>query len=140
MKKVFYSIGIIIVLVICYIFVNFFFFDSWACHSSEKQLNNYVKHEEAKLKQKVHHIFKQKGWEDKVKEEKNIFTFNTGDNDLQVTFKDEPYNTYTYSIDENNKVYGHAVLKDEYDKDFDSKKKYKEYLRKMRFEEKYDLK
>ncbi|MDU6181019.1 MAG: hypothetical protein E6633_13130, partial [Staphylococcus lugdunensis] len=80
------------------------------------------------------------GWEDKVKEEKNIFTFNTGDNDLQVTFKDEPYNTYTYSIDENNKVYGHAVLKDEYDKDFDSKKKYKEYLRKMHFEEKYDLK
>ena len=88
----------------------------------------------------VHHIFKQKGWEDKIKEEKNIFTFNTGDNDLQVTFKDEPYNTYTYSIDEDNKVYGNAVLKDEYDKDFDSKKKYKEYLRKMHFEEKYDLK
>ena len=83
------------------------------------------KHEEAKLRQKVHHIFKQKGWEDKVKEEQNIFTFNTGDNDLQVTFKDEPYNTYTYSIDEDNKVYGNAVLKDEYDKDFDSKKKYK---------------
>lgn len=83
---------------------------------------NVQKHEEAKLRQKVHHIFKQKGWEDKVKEEKNIFTFNTGDNDLQVTFKDEPYNTYTYSIDENNKVYGHAVLKDEYDKNFDSKK------------------
>ncbi|UTP75806.1 hypothetical protein NFD60_13510 (plasmid) [Staphylococcus epidermidis] len=82
----------------------------------------FKKHEEAKLKQKVHHIFKQKGWEDKVKEEKNIFTFNTGDNDLQVTFKDEPYNTYTYSIDEDNKVYGNAVLKDEYDKDFDSKK------------------
>lgn len=75
---------------------------------------NVQKHEEAKLKQK--------GWEDKVKEEKNIFTFNTGDNDLQVTFKDEPYNTYTYSIDEDNKVYGNAVLKDEYDKDFDSKK------------------
>ncbi|MCC2072405.1 hypothetical protein [Staphylococcus epidermidis] len=48
MKKVFYVIGIIIFLVTCYIFVNFFFFDSWACHSSEKQLNNYVKHEDSK--------------------------------------------------------------------------------------------
>ena len=48
MKKVFYGIGIIIFLAICYIFVNFFYFDSWACHSSEKQLNNYVKHEDTK--------------------------------------------------------------------------------------------
>ena len=49
MKKVFYVIGIIIFLAICYIFVNFFYFDSWACHSSEKQLNNYVKHEDCLL-------------------------------------------------------------------------------------------
>ena len=53
MKKVFYGIGIIIILVICYIFVNFFFFDSWACHSSEKQLNNYVKHGDVKKLKKI---------------------------------------------------------------------------------------
>lgn len=98
------------------------------------------KHEESKLRQKVHRVFKKKGWEDKIKEEENIFTFNTGNNDLQVTFKDEPYNTYTYSIDEDNEVYGHAVLKVEYDKDFGSKKKFKEYLRKIHFKEEYDLK
>ena len=53
MKKVFYVIGIIIFLAICYIFVNFFYFDSWACHSSEKQLNNYVKHEDTKKLKEV---------------------------------------------------------------------------------------
>lgn len=40
-------------LAICYIFVNFFYFDSWACHSSEKQLNNYVKHEDTKKLKEV---------------------------------------------------------------------------------------
>ena len=121
MKRKYKIIGIIFIVLLIVLTLIFSIVHHYA---------NVQKHEEAKLKQKVHHIFKQKDWEDKVKEEKN----------LQVTFKDEPYNTYTYSIDENNKVYGHAVLKDEYDKDFDSKKKYKEYLRKMHFEEKYDLK
>ena len=120
MKRKYKIIGIIFIVLLIVLTLIFSIVHHYA---------NVQKYEEAKLKQKVHHIFKQKGWKDKVKEEKNIFTFNTGDNDLQVTFKDEPYNTYTYSIDENNKVYGDAVLKDEYDKDFDSKKKYKEYLR-----------
>ena len=71
--------------------------------------------EENKLNQRVHRIFKHKGWEEKLKR-KNIHTFNTGYNDLEVTFKDEPYNTYTYSLDEGNRVTGDAVLKDKYDK------------------------
>ncbi len=48
MKKLLYGIGIIIILIIFYIFVNLFFFDSWACHSSEMQLNKYVKHADTK--------------------------------------------------------------------------------------------
>ncbi|MFT2129813.1 hypothetical protein, partial [Staphylococcus epidermidis] len=53
MKKVLYVIGIIIFLAICYIFVNFFYFDSRACHSSEKKLNNYFKHEDTKKLKEV---------------------------------------------------------------------------------------
>ena len=48
MKKAFYIIGIIIVLAICYIFVNFSLFDTWVCHSSEKQINEYVQKKETK--------------------------------------------------------------------------------------------
>ncbi|MGN4156149.1 DUF3139 domain-containing protein [Staphylococcus auricularis] len=70
----------------------------------------YQKQEEKKLRQEVHQIFKQKGWEDKVKSEENIFTFNTGDNYLEVVFKDEPYNVYQYDTEKNGKVTGDAFL------------------------------
>uniref|UniRef100_UPI0011A0362E DUF3139 domain-containing protein n=1 Tax=Staphylococcus epidermidis TaxID=1282 RepID=UPI0011A0362E len=69
---------------------------------------NVEKDEEGKVKEKVEDILKEKGWEDKVKEEKNIFRLNSGDNDLQVSFKDEGYNRYRYCIDEENKVYGNG--------------------------------
>lgn len=45
--------GTFIVLAIVYILMNFFLFDAWACHSAEKQLNQYVKHEDAKKLKKV---------------------------------------------------------------------------------------
>ncbi|MCU5746825.1 DUF3139 domain-containing protein [Staphylococcus sp. SQ8-PEA] len=132
MNKKFKIIGIVIITLIIILIVAFII--------CKHMYLDYQKHEEAKLRHKVHHVFKQKGWEDKIKDEENIFTLNTGDNDLQVTFKDEPYNTYTYSVDEDNKVRGDAVLKDKYDKDFESKKKYKEYLKRIHFKETYDLK
>ena len=92
---------------------------------------NYQNHEEAKTKAKVHRVFKKKGWEDKIKTEEAVFTLNTGDNYLEVTFKDEPYNTYQYDIDDNGKITGDAFLKEKYAKYSNDKK---------HFEEKYDLK
>ncbi|MCY1569284.1 hypothetical protein [Staphylococcus pettenkoferi] len=53
MKKIFYVIGVLIILAIAYIVANFFLFDDWATHSAEKQLNQYVKHEDAKKLKKV---------------------------------------------------------------------------------------
>lgn len=53
MKKAFYIIGIIIIIVICYIFMNFLFFDKWACYSSEKQINSYITNHDTK---KLHDI------------------------------------------------------------------------------------
>lgn len=53
MKKSFYIIGIIMIIIICYIFMNFFFFDKWACYSSEKQINSYIKNHDTK---KLHDI------------------------------------------------------------------------------------
>ncbi|MBU5271192.1 DUF3139 domain-containing protein [Staphylococcus caprae] len=107
MKRIFKILGVLGIIVIIVAIVIALV--ARGMHKHEKQ-------EEAKLRHKVHHVFKQKGWENKVKTERNIFTFNTGYNDLEVTFKDEPYNTYTYSIDEDNRVTGDAVLKDKYDK------------------------
>ena len=57
---------------------------------------SYQKHEEDKLEAKVHHVLKKKGWENKIKTEKPNFTLNTQERDVEVTFKDEPYNTYQY--------------------------------------------
>lgn len=107
MKKIFKILGlVVIVLIIVIILVGI------GIHMYKK----HEEHEENKLNQRVHRIFKHKGWEEKIKKEENIHTFNTGYNFLQVTFKDEPYNLYTYSIDEDNRVTGDAVLKDKYDK------------------------
>ncbi|MCY1585108.1 DUF3139 domain-containing protein [Staphylococcus pettenkoferi] len=78
--------------------------------------SNYHKHEEAKTKAKVHRVLKDKGWENKIKTEKGFFTLNTGDNDVEVTYKDDPYNVYQYDVDDNGKVTGDAVLKEKYDK------------------------
>ncbi|MEB6570817.1 DUF3139 domain-containing protein [Staphylococcus auricularis] len=104
MKKSFKIMGsILIILIIVIVLVGI-------------NLYMYQKHEEEKIRDAVHHVFKQKGWEDKVKSEKNIFTYITDYNDLEVTFKDEPYNAYTYSFDENGKVTGAGILKDEYNK------------------------
>ena len=38
---------------------------------------NYKKWKKLKPKQKVHRVLKQKGWENKIKTEEPIFTFNT---------------------------------------------------------------
>ncbi|MDN4533022.1 DUF3139 domain-containing protein [Staphylococcus auricularis] len=99
--KILFSVVIIVIILITLVAIN---------------MHMYQEHEEAKVRDRVHHVLKQKGWDDKVESEENIFTFNTGHNFLYVTFKDEPYNTYTYFIDEDNKVKGHPVLKDEYNK------------------------
>ena len=64
-----------------------------------------------KLKAKVHRLLKQKGWEDKIKTEKPNFTLNTRENNVEVTFKDEPYNTYQYDVNDDGKVTGDAELK-----------------------------
>ncbi|MCU5745441.1 hypothetical protein N9R04_01730 [Staphylococcus sp. SQ8-PEA] len=51
MKKLLYITGVILFLAVCYLFVNFLFFDSWACYSSEKEINSYIsKHDTNKLK------------------------------------------------------------------------------------------
>lgn len=84
-----------------------------------------------KPKQKFTVSLRKKGWEDKIKTEEAVFTLNTGDNYLEVTFKDEPYNTYQYDIDDNGKITGDAFLKEKYAKYSNDKK---------HFEEKYDLK
>ena len=52
-----------------------------------------------------------KGWEDKIKTEKPNFTLNTRENNVEVTFKDEPYNTYQYDVNDDGKVTGDAELK-----------------------------
>ncbi|MBU5272045.1 DUF3139 domain-containing protein [Staphylococcus caprae] len=101
---------------------------------------NYQSHEEAKTKAKVHRVLKKKGWEDKIKTEKPNFTLNTRENDVEVTFKDEPYNTYQYDVNDDGKVTGDAELKMKYKERFDNDKKYREYRKRHRFEEKYDLK
>ncbi|MBM0868228.1 uncharacterized protein DUF3139 [Staphylococcus auricularis] len=99
--KILFSVVIVMIIFITLVAIN---------------MHMYQEHEEAKVRDRVHHVFKQKGWDDKVESEENIFTFNTGYNDLEVTFKDEPYNIYTYSIDDDNRVTGEPVLKDEYNK------------------------
>ncbi|WP_278926430.1 DUF3139 domain-containing protein [Staphylococcus auricularis] len=70
----------------------------------------YQKHKEEKIQQEIHQIFKQKGWEDKVKSEENMFSYNTGYNYYEVVFKDEPYNVYQYYYDDDNKIVGDAFL------------------------------
>ncbi|MBX8994548.1 hypothetical protein HCH16_11740 [Staphylococcus pettenkoferi] len=42
MRKIFYAFFIIIILVFCYICLNFLFFDNWVSYSSEKQINTYI--------------------------------------------------------------------------------------------------
>ena len=101
---------------------------------------SYQKHEEDKLEEKVHHVLKKKGWENKIKTEKPNFTLNTQERDVEVTFKDEPYNTYQYDVNDDGKVTGDADLKMEYQERFDNDKKYREYRKRHHFEEKYDLK
>ncbi|MEJ7174462.1 DUF3139 domain-containing protein [Staphylococcus caprae] len=100
----------------------------------------YQSHEEAKTKAKVHRVLKKKGWEDKIKKEEAAFTLNTKENNVEVTFKDEPYNTYQYDVNDDGKVTGDAELKMKYKERFDNDKKYREYRERHRFEEKYDLK
>lgn len=101
---------------------------------------SYQKHEEDKLEAKVHHVLKKKGWENKIKTEKPNFTLNTQERDVEVTFKDEPYNTYQYDVNDYGKVTGDADLKMEYQERFDNDKKYREYRKRKPFEEKYNLK
>ncbi|MCU5746824.1 DUF3139 domain-containing protein [Staphylococcus sp. SQ8-PEA] len=132
MNKKFKIIGIIIISLIIILIVAFIM--------GKHLYLGYQKQEEAKTKAKVHRELKKRGWEDKIKTEKPSFVLNTGENDVEVTFKDEPYNTYTYSFDDDNKLTGEAILKEKYDKYFDSKKKHKDYIRRPHFEEKYDIK
>ena len=101
---------------------------------------SYQKHEEDKLEAKVHHVLKKKGWENKIKTEKPNFTLNTQERDVEVTFKDEPYNTYQYDVNDDGKVTGDEDLKMEYQERFDNDKKYREYRKRKPFEEKYNLK
>ncbi|WP_285813490.1 DUF3139 domain-containing protein [Staphylococcus sp. Marseille-Q6910] len=101
---------------------------------------NYQKHEEAKIKEKVHRVLKKKGWEKRIKTEEPTFTLNTGYNYLEVTYKDEPYNTYQYDVDDNGKITGDANLKDKYNKYWNNKKKREKYKKRHHFDEKYDLK
>lgn len=101
---------------------------------------SYQKHEEDKLEAKVHHVLKKKGWENKIKTEKPNFTLNSQERDVEVTFKDEPYNTYQYDVNDDGKVTGDADLKMEYQERFDNDKKYREYRKRKPFEEKYNLK
>lgn len=53
MKRTLYIFVIIAFLIICYIFLNFLFFDKWVCYSSEKQINSYIKNHDTK---KLHDI------------------------------------------------------------------------------------
>ncbi|MCE5039048.1 hypothetical protein [Staphylococcus auricularis] len=53
MKKYTYILSVIIVLVICYILVNFFFFDKWVGYSSEKKINNYIAKQDTKSLNKI---------------------------------------------------------------------------------------
>ncbi|MBC3087800.1 DUF3139 domain-containing protein [Staphylococcus capitis] len=101
---------------------------------------SYQKHEEDKLEEKVHHVLKKKGWENKIKTEKPNFTLNTQERDVEVTFKDEPYNTYQYDVNDDGTVTGDADLKMEYQERFDNDKRYREYRKRKPFEEKYNLK
>lgn len=48
MIKTLYSVIIVIILMICYILMNFLFFDKWVCYSSEKQINNYIENQNDK--------------------------------------------------------------------------------------------
>ena len=53
MNRTLYIFVIIAFLIICYIFLNFLFFDKWVCYSSEKQINSYIKNHDTK---KLHDI------------------------------------------------------------------------------------
>ena len=47
---------------------------------------------------------------------------NTRENNVEVTFKDEPYNTYQYDVNDDGKVTGDAELKMKYKERFDNDK------------------
>lgn len=48
MKKLIYITLVIIVVAICYMILNFLFFDKWALYSSEEQINTYIKNKNTK--------------------------------------------------------------------------------------------
>jgi len=48
LKKLIYIPLIIIVIAICYMILNFLFFDKWVMYSSEKQLNTSIKNKDTK--------------------------------------------------------------------------------------------
>ena len=47
---------------------------------------------------------------------------NTRENNVEVTFKYEPYNTYQYDVNDDGKVTGDAELKMKYKERFDNDK------------------
>jgi hypothetical protein len=98
MKKSFYIIGIIMIIIICYIFMNFLFFDKWACYSSEKQINSYINNHNTK---KLHDIANNNKTYQVLKDSKKISiklqSDNQGSGDIgyyQVDLNDKPAKLY----------------------------------------------
>ena len=98
MKKSFYIIGIIMIIIICYIFMNFLFFDKWACYSSEKQINSYINNHNTK---KLHDIANNNKTYQFLKDSKKISiklqSDNQGSGDIgyyQVDLNDKPAKLY----------------------------------------------
>lgn len=53
MKKLIFTVAILFILVCSYVVINFFFFDTWAIHSSEHQLNQSIQHHDTKQLHKI---------------------------------------------------------------------------------------
>ncbi|MBL7573956.1 hypothetical protein [Staphylococcus saccharolyticus] len=64
MKKLIYTVAILVILACSCVVINFFFFDLWAIHSSEQQLNQYIQNHDTKQLHKIakdkqtYHFFK----------------------------------------------------------------------------------
>ena len=53
MKKLIFIVAILFIQACSYVVINFFFFDMWAIHSSEQQLNKSIQHHDTKQLHKI---------------------------------------------------------------------------------------
>lgn len=108
-KIIILGVFLVIILIVVFYFLRF----------------NYISYKEIDLAIQQHHF------QNKIQNEEKHYDIKQYGYFKEVKYKDEPYNTYQYDIDDNGKITGDAFLKEKYAKYSNDKK---------HFEEKYDLK